>query len=186
MIRALKAIGFNRAIRYILSEVVLVLHTLVLFPPFRQILLRSLGATIGKNSLLMDARFTNLDRTGLKGLIIGKNCYLGRGVKLDLADSIILEDHVTLAEESMVLTHLNVGYEDHPLQRAFPAMTASIIIGEGSFIGARAVILPGVQIGKGVFVAAGSVVNKSVEQGMIVGGVPAKIIGKVENRQLNY
>lgn len=54
-----------------------------------------------------------------------------------------------------------------------------IRIDSDCWIGARAVILPGVHIGQGVTVAAGAVVKKDVEAGYLVGGVPAKVIRKL-------
>jgi acetyltransferase-like isoleucine patch superfamily enzyme len=53
-----------------------------------------------------------------------------------------------------------------------------IVIGDNCFIGFKAIILPNVVIGNNVVVAAGAVVTKDVADGMIVGGVPAKVIGK--------
>ncbi len=58
---------------------------------------------------------------------------------------------------------------------------AKIKIKDGAFIGARAIIMPGVTIGRNAIIAAGSVVVKSVPDGMIAGGNPAKIIGKTED-----
>ncbi|MGG4040958.1 DapH/DapD/GlmU-related protein [Bacillus smithii] len=46
------------------------------------------------------------------------------------------------------------------------------------FIGANSIILPNVRIGSNVIVAAGSVVTKDVCDGVIVAGVPARVIGK--------
>ncbi len=51
-----------------------------------------------------------------------------------------------------------------------------IEIGEESWIGAKAVILPGVNVGNRAIVAAGAVINKDVPDGVTVGGVPAKIL----------
>lgn len=48
---------------------------------------------------------------------------------------------------------------------------------DNCFIGAGTIILPGVTIGPNAIVAAGAVVNSDVPDGMIVGGVPAKVIG---------
>ncbi len=68
-----------------------------------------------------------------------------------------------------------------------------IIIGNNCFIGQGAIILPDVTIGDNCIVAAGAVVNENVESGTIVGGVPAKFIGKtndyiskIENQTLQY
>ena len=66
-----------------------------------------------------------------------------------------------------------------------PRLTASnagmpITIGNDVWIGGNSTILPGVTIGDGAVVAAGAVVTKDVEPNTIVGGVPAKVIKKIE------
>ena len=53
-----------------------------------------------------------------------------------------------------------------------------IVIEDDVWIGSRVIILPGVVIGKGSIIGAGSVVTKDVEPYTIVGGNPAKLIGK--------
>jgi maltose O-acetyltransferase len=62
---------------------------------------------------------------------------------------------------------------------AFP-----VEIGDDTWICARATINPGVKIGQGCLVAAGSVVAKDVEAGMLVGGVPAKVLRKLEDGEV--
>ena len=52
--------------------------------------------------------------------------------------------------------------------------------GDYVFIGARAIILPGVKVGKGAIVAAGAVVTKNVPDYAVVVGNPAKIIRYVD------
>jgi acetyltransferase-like isoleucine patch superfamily enzyme len=56
---------------------------------------------------------------------------------------------------------------------------ASIVIGDDVWLGAHSVITAGTHIANGVIVAAGAVVTRSITQeGVIVGGIPAKIIGE--------
>lgn len=55
-------------------------------------------------------------------------------------------------------------------------------IGDDVLIGANAVILEGVKIGKGSVVAAGSVVVEDVPEGVVVAGIPAKIIKQVDDK----
>lgn len=54
-----------------------------------------------------------------------------------------------------------------------------ITIESDCWVGARAVILPGVRIGRGTTVGAGAIVIKDVEPESLVGGVPAKLIKKL-------
>lgn len=57
----------------------------------------------------------------------------------------------------------------------------SIDIGDNVFIGSGVQILPDVKVGNNVIIAAGAVVNSDIPDNVIVGGVPAKIIGNVDN-----
>ena len=79
-----------------------------------------------------------------------------------------------VGERVLVLTHTNVGYKDHPLQKHFPASASPVRIESGSFVGANATLLPGITVGAGSFVAAGAVVNADVPPGTLVAGVPAR------------
>lgn len=85
------------------------------------------------------------------GIIIGKNVWWGSGV------SMISANH---DPENMV-GHL----EAQPIK-----------IGDGSWIGNNAVILPGVELGENVTVGAGAIVTKSFPDNVVVAGNPAKII----------
>ncbi len=64
-----------------------------------------------------------------------------------------------------MLTHMNVGYADHPLQAHFPPVAKPVVIEQGAFVGANVTLLPGVRIGAGAFVAAGAVVTDDVPAG---------------------
>ncbi len=73
-------------------------------------------------------------------------------------------------------THSNKAME----RRGGAGYALPIIIKDDVWIGAGAIICPGVTVGKGAVIAAGAVVNKDVADYTIVGGVPAKEIGKAE------
>jgi len=178
--KALKEIGLKRGFKFLFSLIVKFFLELTIFPPCRILLLKFLGAQIGKDTLIYKVSLFNLYRTGLRGLKIGPSCFLADEVMLDLADEIVLENQVTLAVRAMILTHTNVGYKDHPLQKYFPSFTKPVRLERGCFIGAGAIILPGVTVGEKSFVAAGSVVTKDVPPSTLVAGVPAKKIRKIQ------
>lgn len=178
--KALGEIGWRRALRFGWYTVALLPYRMALVPQLRAPWLRLLGAHIGPGCILHDVRFFNLYRTGLSGLSMGRECFLGDECLLDLADAIVMEDQVTLAERVVVLTHTNVGFADHPLQKRFPAMVAPVVFERGCFVGAAVTVLPGVRIGRESFVAAGSVVTEDVPPLTLAAGVPARTLRALE------
>lgn len=99
---------------------------------------------------------------------IGKFCSIGPGVYAGLGV------HPT----STFVSTSNHLYSGDPLQTEAPFFEdyRETTIGNDVWIGARAIIIDGVQIGDGAVVGAGAVVTKDVPPYAIVGGVPAKII----------
>ena len=94
-------------------------------------------------------------------------------VNLYSADKITIGTKVAISREAFICT------ASHDITKPNrPLITAPITICDGVWIGARAIILPGVTIGEGVVVAAGAVVTKDVEPWSVVGGNPAKEIKK--------
>jgi acetyltransferase-like isoleucine patch superfamily enzyme len=178
--KAADEVGWAKLARFGIMTLLMVPYRVALFPPLRALLLRLYGARIGRRVVLHDVRFFNLYRRGLGGLRIGDECFLGDECLLDLAEGIEMAEQVTLAERVLILTHTNVGYADHPLQRHFPAKAAPVVLERGCFLGARALVLPGVRIGSGAFVAAGSVVTEDVPARSLVAGVPARVVRTLE------
>lgn len=177
--KVLDEIGWRKVARFAFFTLALLPYRMALFPPLRTLWLRLFGAKIGARVVLHDVRFFNAYRRGLGGLSIGNDCFLGDECLLDLADAITLDDQVTLAERVLILTHLNVGYADHPLQAHFPAMAAPVRFESGCFVGANVTILAGVTIGARALVAAGSVVTTDVPPMTLVAGVPARPIRSI-------
>lgn len=173
---AVREIGVGKALRFLFSTLFLAVYGVLLFPPLRTLALRVVGARVGRDCVVHATRFFNAYRTGFGGLSLGDKCFIGDDCLLDLADRIELHEQVTLAERVTILTHTNVGYADHPLQKYFPPFTAPVVIQRGAFIGVNATILAGVTIGEGTCVAAGSVITVDTPPWSLVGGVPARVI----------
>ena len=173
MIKVLKEVGFTRLFKYLFFGLWDMLFRLLPYSPLRVALLRLSGAKIGSNCVINKIELLNLDRTGLKGLILGKDCFLGYGVLLDLAGRLTFGDQVTVAAKSIILSHHSVGFSDHPLVKFYPKKIFHTVLKSGSVIGVASIILPGVTIGKNSLVAAASMVNKDVPDQVMVAGIPA-------------
>ena len=135
-------------------------------------LLRAKKALVGDSVVIYRGLTIHNAERDFANLSIADNCHLGRQVFLDLAGPIIMEERVTLSMRTMILTHLNPGNS-----RSIPAQAKQtvegVVIERDAYLGAGAVILPGVRVGAGALVAAGAVVTKDVRPGRVVGGVPA-------------
>ncbi len=176
---ALKTIGISKAFKFLFFTIVQNLLHWAILPPIRNFWMRMFGATIGANSVLFDVQLFNAYHYGLSRLLIGDNCFLGDGVMLDVRGGIRLGHHVTLSNRVSVVTHINVGYEDHPIQKHYPTSENEVVIEDGTYVGTGAVILPGVRLGKECVVGAGAVVTKDVAARTVVAGVPARVIKKL-------
>ena len=86
---------------------------------------------------------------------------------------------ITLRARSTVTQYVYLCAGTHDLSKKhLPLVVGPIDVGEDAFIGAKALVLPGVVIGEGAVVGAGSVVTKDVAPWSIVAGNPAKVIGE--------
>ncbi len=111
-----------------------------------------------------------------KNTKIGKNVFINFDCTfLDLG-GITIEDNVMLAPKVCLLSEVHpISAKDRQTLR-----TGKIHIKKNAWIGANATIMQGVTIGENSVVAAGAVVSKDVPDNTIVGGIPAKIIKKIE------
>jgi acetyltransferase-like isoleucine patch superfamily enzyme len=113
----------------------------------------------------------------LGDVTIGKNvwisfavsggCYIQGGNGIEIGDDTIFAPGVKIISANHAKTNLAVWAECRPIR-----------IGKRCWIGANAIILPGVQLGDDVIVGAGSVVTRSFETASTVAGVPAAIVNE--------
>lgn len=111
-----------------------------------------------------------------KNISVGKNVFINSGCRFQDQGGITIGDG-TLIGHNVVLATLNHDLDPSKRSNLHPA---PIVIGKNVWIGSNSTILPGVTIGDGAVVAAGAVVTKDVPPNVVAGGVPAKIIKKIE------
>lgn len=112
-----------------------------------------------------------------KDLSLGENSIIG--IRNEIGAKVVIGDNTMLGPEVLILTrnhrHNRI---DIPMMDQGSEENQEVIIGNDVWIGARAIILPGVSIGNGSIVGAGAVVSKNVEEYSIVVGNPARIVRK--------
>ena len=102
--------------------------------------------------------------------------YTRIGIHCTVIGPVCIGHHVNLAQ-GITVTALNHNFEDTDKRIDEQGIsTKPVVIGDDVWIGANAVILPGVTIGRHCVVAAGAVVTKDVPDNTLVGGVPAKVL----------
>lgn len=179
----LNEIGFARLIRYFIFGLWDLIFRFLPWSPLRVLWMKLFGANIPWSAVVDRVNFMNLDRTGLKGLTLGDKAFLGLGSIIDLAGKIEIGNHATISPGAIILSHLSVGFSDHPLINSYPKKVEKTIIGNGVFIGANATVLSGVTIGKETMIGAGSVVTKNIPEKVLAVGVPAVIKRKLTNNK---
>lgn len=108
--------------------------------------------------------------TGWGRVRMGDRVFINSGTVLFSIVEVNIGDDVALANEVYLMDSDSHGIEGRPVKEA------PVTIGRGSWIGARALILPGVTIGSRCLVAAGSVVARDVPDDTLVAGNPARVV----------
>jgi maltose O-acetyltransferase len=111
-----------------------------------------------------------------KNVYLGYNSYYGQGT-IEIGDNVLFGPFVSVTPSNHVRLEghfRNAKYDDK-----------KIVIGDNVWLGSHCCILAGVKIGKGSVIGAGSVVTKDVPENVIMAGVPAKVIKKLNHEDLN-
>ncbi|WP_413452259.1 acyltransferase [Georgenia phoenicis] len=139
----------------------------VLVPtPARWLLYRALGANVAPS------RIQPTVWVGNRNLTIGRGTSVNYRVRFNTAGSITIGARCDIAMDVLFVTQ---SHELGPAGRRAGRTTARpIVVGDGVWIGARALVLPGVTIGDGCVIAAGAVVSADCAPHGLYAGVPAR------------
>lgn len=116
---------------------------------------------------------------------IGESCYY-HPFRLPAEPHLVsLGDNVFIGTDVLLITHnmfnCVLNRKDNRSLKFIPQV-GRIKIGNNVFIGAKAIIMYGVEIGNNCVIAAGSIVTKDVADGTVVAGVPARKIGTFDEQ----
>jgi 2,3,4,5-tetrahydropyridine-2,6-dicarboxylate N-acetyltransferase len=108
----------------------------------------------------------------MMGAVINIGAEVGRGTMVDM--------NAVLGARAIIGKNCHIGAGAVIAGVLEPPSKKPVVVGDNVLVGANAVVLEGVRIGKGSVVAAGAVVIKNVPPGVVVAGIPARVIKKVE------
>lgn len=141
---------------------------------------------IGRGTRVMRGAFLTSYASNARpgeGVVTGANCWIGDHAVLSGGQGgVFLGDNVLIAAHSVVVCG-NHDFEKLDADTLDQAYTGRPIrIGHNVWIGAHVTILGGVTVGDHAVIAAGAVVNTDVEPYTVVGGVPARVLRRLEAR----
>ena len=139
------------------------------FMGIKIILLRVFGARIGKGLVIKN----NVCIKFPWKLTIGDNVWIGENCWIDNLDYVSIGNNVCISQGALLLT----GNHDYTLS-SFDYRNRPIVIEDGVWVGAKAVVCPGVKLYSHSILTVGSVATKNMEEYGIYQGNPAKLIRK--------
>ncbi len=143
----------------------------------RQKMLKEMFAEIGEGCYIEPPFYANF---GGKHIHFGKNVYCNFGVTM------VDDTHIYVGDCTMFAPHVIVATAGHPILPELRVQgyqyNAPVHIGKNCWIGAGALILPGVTIGENTVIGAGSVVTKDIPANVVAVGNPCRVLRPINEQ----
>lgn len=135
-------------------------------------LLQGIGWSVGEGTIIVGP----IECFGT--LVVGRDCWIGKNLRINGNGTVIIGDRCDIAPE---VTFQTGGHEIGTAERrAGKGQIFTQMVGNGVWIGGRSTIIGNTEIGDGCVVAGCACVIHDVPPNTLVGGVPAKIIRKLD------
>lgn len=164
-----KGAGAIKQALWLLVNACLFKSSWFVFTGIKVALLKLFGAKIGKGLVLKPSVSIKFPWK----LIVGDYCWIGEHVWIDNLDQVIIGHHVCISQGAFLLT----GNHDYT-RASFDYRNAPIVLEDGVWIGAKAVVCPGVVCKSHAILAVGSVATKSLQPFTVYQGNPAVEVRK--------
>ncbi|MBO7326130.1 MAG: sugar O-acetyltransferase [Clostridia bacterium] len=156
-------------------------HTRPLEQEKRQRLLREMFAEIGENCYLEPPFHSNWG---------GRNIHFGNNIYGNFNLTLVDDTHIYVGDNTMFGPNVIVATAGHPINAELREKSyqynAPVSIGRNCWIGAGALIMPGVTIGDNVVIGAGSVVTKDIPSNVVAVGNPCRVLRPVGEKDDIY
>ncbi|MDR2531361.1 MAG: sugar O-acetyltransferase [Oscillospiraceae bacterium] len=147
----------------------------------RQAMLKEMFAEIGKDCYIEPPFHANWAG---KHVHFGNNVYANFNLTMVDDTHIYVGDHVLFAPNVVITTATHPIHP--PLRSRQGQYNAEIHIGRNVWLGAGAVVLPGITIGENSVIGAGSIVTKDIPSNVVAVGNPCKIMREISKKDMEY
>lgn len=150
-------------------------------PEKRKDLMKKMFAELGDNCYIEPPLHANWG---------GKNVHLGKNVYANFSLTLVDDTHIYIGDYTMIAPNVTIATAGHPILPALREKgyqyNAPVHIGRCCWIGAGALIMPGVTIGDGSVIGAGSVVTKDIPAGAVAVGNPCRVMREINDHDREY
>ena len=147
----------------------------------RQALLKEMFADIGEGCYIEPPFHANWG---------GKHVHFGKYVYANFGLTMVDDTHIYVGDYTLFAPNVTVATAGHPIDPSLRARglqyNAAVHIGKNCWIGAGALIMPGVTIGDNTVIGAGSVVTKDIPAGVVAVGNPCRVMREIGEKDQEY
>ena len=147
----------------------------------RTALLREMLAEVGENTYIEAPFYANWG---------GHHVHIGKNVYANFGFTCVDDTHIYIGDYALFGPHVVLATANHPflpeLRSRGLQYNLPIHIGEGVWIGANAVVAPGVTIGDYAVIGAGSVVTRDIPPRVLAAGTPCRVVRPLDQRDRKY
>lgn len=144
-------------------------------------LLSKMLAEVGENCYIQPPFYANWG---------GANVHLGKNVYANYCLTLVDDGSIYIGDYTMIAPNVTIATASHPilpsLRKKGLQYNVDVHIGKNVWIGAGAVILPGVHIGDNTVIGAGAVVTKDIPENVVAFGNPCRVIRQINDRDKEY
>ena len=120
----------------------------------------------------------------------GHNVHFGSGIYANSNLTLVDDGHIYIGDKVMIGPNVTIATANHPIDPELRARglqyNKDVYIFENVWIGAGAIIVPGVHIGKNTVIGAGSVVTKDIPENVVAVGNPCRVIREISDRDKEF
>lgn len=147
----------------------------------REALLKELFADLGEGCFIEPPLHANWG---------GHHVHFGKNVYANFNLTLVDDTHIYIGDHTMIGPNVVIATGGHPLlpelrQKGYQ-YNAPVHIGKNCWIGAGAIIVPGITIGDHSVIGAGSVVTKDIPSNVLVVGNPCKVLREISDYDREY